>query len=152
MLTTVEKVFILKKVEIFKNIPGEVLSDIAFLMEEILFEEDEYIVTEGELGKDLYLIIDGSGDVVFNGRKIGEKHKGDIIGEMSIIDSAPRSASIIATSDVKLLIIGKDDFQQLLKQREEIALGLIKTLSNRIRELNQKIEKLSKESHDDEQI
>jgi CRP/FNR family transcriptional regulator, cyclic AMP receptor protein len=136
MLTRVEKVLALKNVELFHDISGEVLADIASLLEEIAFEKGSYIVNEGELGKELYIIIKGEVEVVSGGNRIDKMTAGASFGEMSIIDSQPRSADVVALEDVLLLKIERDDFHEILKQREEVALGVIRVLNRRIRNLN----------------
>jgi len=139
MLTTVEKVLALKNVDLLKEIEGEVLADIAFILEELSYDEGAYVVYEGELGQELFIIVEGEVDVVIGGQKVGKFGPGESFGEMSIIDSQPRSASIVATTDLILLKIEKDDFYEILKQRDEVAIGIIHVLSERIRLLNKKV-------------
>jgi len=139
MLTTVEKVLTLKNVALFREIPGEVLADIAFLLDEVNFDRGTYIVTEGEVGTELFVVVSGKLDALTGGHKVAEFVEGDYFGEMAIIDSQTRSATVIAMSDVTLLRIDKNDFYDILSQREEVAIGIIKVLSQRIRELNQKV-------------
>ena len=136
MLTTVEKVIALKNVELFKDIPGEVLADIAFLLDEVNYEEGSYVVYEGELGKELFVIVEGQVDVVVGGKPVNRLFAGQYFGEMAIIDSQPRSASIVARNEIILLKIDKDDFYEILQQRNEVAIGIIKVLSDRIRNCN----------------
>ncbi len=136
MLSRVEKVLALKNVELFHDISGEVLADIASFLEEIAYDKGSYIVNEGELGKELYIIIEGEVEVVSSGVRIDKMTSGASFGEMSIIDSQPRSADVVAIEDVLLLKIERDDFYEILKQREEVALGVIRVLNRRIRNLN----------------
>ncbi len=139
MLTRVEKVLALKNVELFQDIPGEVLADIASLLEEVTYEKGSYIVNEGELGKELFIIIEGEVEVISGGSRIDKMTPGASFGEMSLIDSQPRSADVVALEDVSLLRIERDDFHEILKQRDEVALGVIKVLNRRIRNLNQRL-------------
>ncbi len=139
MLTRVERVLALKNIELFHGIPGEVLADIATLLEEETFEKGQYIVNEGDLGKELFMIVQGEVEVVAGGNVVAVMKKGEGFGEMALIDSQPRSADIIAKDDVLVLKMESDDFLEILKQREEVALGVIKVLTGRIRELNMKL-------------
>ncbi len=86
-----------------------------------------------------FVVVDGILDVIAGGKKINELQKGDYFGEMAIIDSQARSASVQAISDVVLLRIDKNDFYDILSQREEVAIGIIKVLSQRLRDLNKKL-------------
>ncbi|MBR4490667.1 cyclic nucleotide-binding domain-containing protein [bacterium] len=139
MLTRVERVLALKNIELFHDIPGEVLADIAALLEEETFEKGQYIVNEGDLGKELYMIVKGEVEVVAGGNVVAVMKEGAGFGEMALIDSQPRSADIIAKNDVLVLKMESDDFLEILKQRDEVALGVIRVLTGRIRELNAKL-------------
>lgn len=145
MLTRVERVLALKNVELFHDIPGEVLADIASLLEEEVYEKGQYVVSEGDLGKELYIIIKGEIEIVKGGNRIDVMKAGGSFGEMAIIDSQPRSADVIAVSDVLLLKMERDDFHEILKQREEVAIGVIRVLNRRIRNLNQRLLESSSE-------
>ena len=139
MLTRVERVLALKNIELFHDIPGEVLADIAALLEEETFEKGQYIVNEGDLGKELFMIVKGEVEVVAGGNVVAVMKDGAGFGEMALIDSQPRSADIIAKNDVLVLKMESDDFLEILKQRDEVALGVIRVLTGRIRELNAKL-------------
>ena len=139
MLTRVERVLALKNIELFHDIPGEVLADIAALLEEETFEKGQYIVNEGDLGKELFMIVKGEVEVVAGGNVVAVMKEGAGFGEMALIDSQPRSADIIARNDVLVLKMESDDFLEILKQRDEVALGVIRVLTGRIRELNAKL-------------
>lgn len=139
MLTRVERVLALKNIELFHDIPGEVLADIAALLEEETFEKGQYIVNEGDLGKELFMIVKGEVEVVAGGNVVAVMKEGAGFGEMALIDSQPRSADIIAKNDVLVLKMESDDFLEILKQRDEVALGVIRVLTGRIRELNAKL-------------
>lgn len=139
MLTRVERVLALKNIELFHDIPGEVLADIAALLTEENFEKGEYIVKEGNTEKELFMIMKGEVEIVSGGNVVAVKKAGDGFGEMSLIESQARSADIIAKDDVLVLKMDGDDFLEILKQREEIALGIIKFLVERLRELSSKL-------------
>ncbi len=139
MLTTVEKVLALKNVELFSDIPGDVLADIAFVIEEVTYDRGAYIVHEGDLGHELFIIVRGEVEVVSGGRKIDTIRENGYFGEMAILDSQPRSADVVAVTDVTLLKIARDDFYEIMKQRDEVAIGIIKVLNRRIRNLTRRL-------------
>ena len=149
MLTRVERVLALKNIELFHDIPGEVLADIAALLTEENFEKGQYIANEGDLEKELFMIVKGEVEVVSGGNIIEVMKEGEGFGEMSLIESRTKNADIIAKDDVLLLKMEGDDFLEILKQREEIALGVIKVLAGRVRELTSKLaEKTEKKNEE----
>ena len=67
------------------------------------------------------------------GNEVASLGQGQFVGEMAILDSEPRSASVIATEDVRALKIEREDFTDLLAERAEIAIGIIRIISWRLR-------------------
>jgi len=149
MLTRVERVLALKNIELFHDIPGEVLADIAALLTEENFEKGQYIANEGDLEKELFMIVKGEVEVVSGGNIIAVMKEGEGFGEMSLIESRTKNADIIAKDDVLLLKMEGDDFLEILKQREEIALGVIKVLAGRVRELTLKLAEKTENKNDE---
>lgn len=136
MITTVEKVLFLKSIDLFSQIPGEELSQIALITDEVLFDAGDEIFREGDPGQTLYFILDGrvrihSMGVAEDLATLGERA---VFGEMALLDSEPRSASATAVSDVACLKIERDDFNEILTEKGEIAQGIIKVLTRRLRD------------------
>ena len=96
MIATVEKVLFLKSIDLFSQIPGEDLARVAQIAEEISFEPKETIITEGEIGDSMYLIVDGQVQVFKGSRLVVELGERECVGEMAILDSEPRSATVAA--------------------------------------------------------
>src|SRR5262249_12832267 len=133
MLSTVEKVLFLKSIDLFSQIPGEDLAQIALIATEESREPNEEIFAEGESGDALYLVLDGKVRVLRQERVIAELGERECFGEMAILDAAPRSASVTALSDTNLLKISREDFREIMAEKPEIANGIIKVLSQRLR-------------------
>ena len=138
MITTVEKVLFLKSIDLFRALPSEELAQIAEIAEEVPFGKGDPVFTEGEPGDALYLVVEGTVRVHRGDKQLAEFKERDVFGEMAVLDSEPRSASVTVTEDAVLLKIGRDDFREILSERPEISLGVIKVLSRRLRETNRK--------------
>ena len=67
-------------------------------------------------------------------RQLAQLGVRDVFGEMAVLDSEPRSASVTALKDAVLLKIARDDFRDILQERPEIGMGIIKVLSRRLRD------------------
>lgn len=133
MLSTVEKVLFLKSIDLFSQIPGEDLAQVALIATEEAREQGEEIFAEGEAGDALYLVLDGKVRVHRGDRQIAELGERECFGEMAILDASPRSATVTAIKDTNLLKISREDFQEIMSEKPEIALGIIKVLSHRLR-------------------
>jgi CRP-like cAMP-binding protein len=138
LISTVEKVLFLKGVDLFGTIAGEELSSIARIADQVDVEPNQLVFKEGDEGDAMYLIVGGkvkvhAGDHVF--AELGERQ---VFGEMSLLDAEPRSASITALTDLTLLKIARDDFTEILAEKPEIAQGILKVLTRRLREANRR--------------
>jgi CRP-like cAMP-binding protein len=138
VLTTVEKVLFLKSIDLFRALPSEELAQIAEIAEEQAFVAGDPVFAEGEMGDALYLVIEGSVRVHKGDKQLALLGVRDVVGEMAVLDGEPRSASVTVMKDASLLKIGRDDFRDILNERPEIAMGVIKVLSRRLRETNRK--------------
>jgi len=133
MLSTVEKVLFLKSIDLFSQIPGEDLAQIALISTEETRDLNEEIFAEGESGDALYLVLDGKVRVHREDRVIAELGDRECFGEMALLDAAPRSATVTALQESNLLKISREDFQEIMLEKPEIATGIIKVLSRRLR-------------------
>jgi CRP/FNR family transcriptional regulator, cyclic AMP receptor protein len=138
VISTVEKVLFLKGVDLFKSIPGEELSHIAQITDEVEFTPTQEIFKEGEQGDAMYLIVEGKVRVHSGEHTFAELGTRQCFGEMAILDEEPRSASVTALSELTLLKIRREDFAEILADKPEISDGIIKVLTRRLREANRR--------------
>ena len=96
MTSTVEKVLFLKSIDLFSQIPGEELARVALIASEVELENGDVLITEGEIGDSMYLILEGRIEVTKRGRRIAELGARECVGEMALLDSEPRSATVKA--------------------------------------------------------
>lgn len=134
LLSTVEKVLFLKSIDLFSQIPGEDLAAIALISTEERRDNADEIFAEGEAGDALYMVIDGRVRVHRADRVIAELGERECFGEMGVLDAAPRSASVTALQDTNLLKITREDFQEIMTEKPEIAQGVVKVLTRRLRD------------------
>jgi CRP-like cAMP-binding protein len=133
MISTIEKVLFLKSVDLFSQMPGENLAQVAQITKELYFDQGHHIIKQGDIGDCLYLIIEGKIKVVTGDKEVALLGEKECVGEMSLLDSEPRSASAIAVTDVVLLKIKQEDFYEMMSDRPEIAQGVITVLTRRLR-------------------
>ena len=138
MISTVEKVLFLKSIDLFRALPSEELAQIAEIAEEHPLGSGELVFAEGEPGDALYLIVEGQVKVHKGEKELVRLGVRDVFGEMAVLDSEPRSASVTSLKDTTLLKIGRDDFRDILQERPEIAMGVMKVLTHRLRETSRK--------------
>ena len=128
----------LKSIDLFRALPGEELAQIAEIAEEQPFAFGDQVFTEGEPGDALYLVVEGTVKVHQGGKQLAQLGPRDVFGEMAVLDSEPRSATVTALKDSVLLKIARDDFRDILQERPEIGMGVIKVLSRRLRDASRR--------------
>jgi len=134
MLLTIERVALLKSIDIFAETPDHVLASVARIIEEVELLAGENFIQEGEPGDCLYLVIEGEVRVHSNERTILTLGPGKTVGELALLDPEPRSASVTAVNDAFLFRIDREPFDEVLADRPEIGLGIIRTLTRRLRQ------------------
>ena len=139
MYSIIEKTFFLKTVELFREIPGDILADIAQISKETRLESNRFLFKEGEHGDHMFVVVTGKVSILRGGNLIAEQDAGSCIGEMAILDHEPRSADAKTSAETVLLKIHHDGFYQLMASNPKIMQEIVKMLTNRIRQLNETI-------------
>jgi CRP-like cAMP-binding protein len=142
-LSTLERILLLREVPMFSGLAPEDLEKIADIAHEQLYSARGIICREGEPGDALFIIVSGDVDVV---KSVGKQESilatrtgGDFVGEMAIIEASPRSATLRAVNDVRVLSIDGDAFKSILLDRPEVAVSVLRHMSARIRSLNERV-------------
>lgn len=143
-MSIIEKVLFLRGVDLFAEMYSEDLVPIAEIAQEERFHAGEAFIEQGEHGDSLYVIVDGAATVVVDGvGEIARRGPRSIIGEMAVISQAPRSAHVIAETDVTALRVDHDAFWELLHHHPKIATGTVKVLAKRLGESVESLAKFS---------
>jgi CRP/FNR family transcriptional regulator, cyclic AMP receptor protein len=100
------------------------------------YKAGDTIFKEGDPGAEFYVIQTGKVDIQLGNRLLGTLGDHDIFGEMALIDPAPRSATAVAKTDVKLVPVGEKQFLFLVSRTPHFALNVMRTLARRLRAQN----------------
>jgi CRP-like cAMP-binding protein/ATP/ADP translocase/HEAT repeat protein len=133
MLSTVEKVIILKTVGIFSGIPNDVLAEVASLLEEQEIAPGQTVFKKGDLGDSMYIIISGKVRVHDGDHLLNYLDERDVFGEMALLDPEPRIASVTAEEETRLFRLDQDAFYELMEDYGEVARGIIRVLTGYLR-------------------
>ncbi len=133
MLMTIEKVIILKTVKIFSDIPDDALAELSYRVKEIEAKAGDEIITEGEIGTSMYIVVNGKLRVHKGGAEIAVLDEREVFGELAALDPEPRTASITAVQDSLLFEIDEEPLYELMTEHIEVAQAIIHVLCDRIR-------------------
>ena len=139
MLTSVERLLFVRGVPIFKELRDDFLVRLASVMDELSFPNEHSIFNEGQEGRALYIVVSGRVRVHIGDRNLAELGKGTCFGEMSLFDAEPRSATVSTLETCECLILTQMQLYDAIDETPGIAINIIRLLSRRIRELNQKL-------------
>lgn len=138
-MTAVTHEEFLARVPVFGNCSPEEIATIASVAQASFFQPGQIIVTQGTPGQAFYLILSGRVEILRDGKTLGAFARGDFFGEMSLLDQAPRSATIRAMEQTECLMLSSWDFKALLERYPSIAIKLLEVLSRRLRVADERI-------------
>jgi CRP/FNR family transcriptional regulator, cyclic AMP receptor protein len=128
-----QKIDLLKSVPLFAHLSKRQLNELARHTEELKVDAGKVLMKEGSPGGELFVIVHGKARVTRGGKQLATLGPGDFIGEMALLDSKPRSATVVADEGMLLLVIGSREFKPLLKSVPDLAEGLLRALAERLR-------------------
>jgi ATP/ADP translocase len=138
-ISEMERVIVLKNTQLFSQTPENVLSSIAPIMREVTYSDGQEIFAKGDLGDSMYIIYTGQIGIYDGKKQLALFDKGEIFGELSLLDTEPRSATTVAETDVLVFRIDQEDFFELMEERDEILRNVLRILCQRIRVQNEKM-------------
>jgi cAMP-dependent protein kinase regulator len=128
----------LAEVPLFSHCSKKDLQTIARNLEVVEVPEGARIVSQGEAGNAVYVLLDGNATVVRNGQRVGELHAGDYFGELAILDPAPRNADVVAQAPVTVARLLVTPFRQMLHEVPAMNERLLAGLAHRLREADRR--------------
>ena len=93
---------------------------------------------QGTIGREAFVIVNGTAEVRRNKKKVATLGPGSCVGELALLDHGPRTAAVIAATDLSVLVIGAREFAGIVDEIPSIAHKLMKALAARVRELDTK--------------
>ena len=126
------KVELLRGVPLFAGCSQKELGQISALADEIYQPEGTVLIAEGTRGREFFVLVEGTVDVRRGGVELRTLGKGEFFGEIALVTEAPRSATVIAETPVRLLVITGQSFQRLLTDTPSIQGKVLQALAQRL--------------------
>jgi CRP-like cAMP-binding protein len=130
-----EKMERLQSVPMLEECTGRQLREVARITDVVEAPAGTVLTRAGDPGEEFFLIVDGSARVEVPGGHQGRLAPGEFFGEMSLLDGGPRSATVVADTPIRLLVIKRRNFATLLKAAPGLTAKILATLSKRVRQL-----------------
>ena len=126
------KLALLRSVPLFSECSQKELGRIATLSDEIYQPVGTRLIDEGTKGREFFVLVEGTVDVRRGDHRLPPLGSGDFFGEIALVSDIPRSASVVATSPVRLLVIAGRSFQRLLEEMPSIRGKVLQALAQRL--------------------
>jgi CRP-like cAMP-binding protein len=124
---------LIAEVPLFLGCSQKELARIGSLVTEVAVPAGKVLCREGEAGTEAFIIAEGEADVALKRKKLARLGPGQIVGEMSLIDQAPRSATVTAVTDMTLFVLDAREFWTMVSENPLVARKLLKNLAQRLR-------------------
>jgi CRP/FNR family transcriptional regulator, cyclic AMP receptor protein len=141
-----DKIERLKEVSLFEGCSQRQLRRVARIARVFDVAAGTLLTRAGEPGDEFFLIVDGTARAEVSAEKHVLLHPGEFFGEMSLLDGGPRSATVVADTPGRLLVISRGHFAVLLKDVPGLTETLLVTLSRRVRQAEERAERLGSAS------
>jgi CRP/FNR family transcriptional regulator, cyclic AMP receptor protein len=129
-----DKVELLGNVPLFSECSKRDLRRIAGLVEDRDVRDRTVLIRQGEPGRECFVIADGKAKATVRGSGSASLGPGDVVGEMSLLDQAPRAATVTAWTDMHLLVLTPRNFSALIEEFPPVARRIMAALARRVRE------------------
>lgn len=126
------KVELMKRVPLFSQCSRRELAEVAAVADEIDLRAGKELTRQGRPGREFFVLVEGEADVQQNGRKIATLKGGDFFGEIALVSSKPRTATVVANTPVRVLVLTDRSFKRVLERSPSIQLKVLQALADRV--------------------
>jgi CRP-like cAMP-binding protein len=123
---------LLARVPLFSGLAKRELQGLARMMDEVEVPEGKTLTREGAPGGEFFIVLDGTVGVEQNGRAVRELGPGDFLGEIALVLRRPRTATAVATSPGRLLVLAPREFRRVLEVHPSVESKILRALAERV--------------------
>jgi CRP-like cAMP-binding protein len=126
------KVDAIARVPLFAGLSKSELGQVASLADEIDLPADKLLIREGERGREFFVLLEGEAEVTRKGKKLATRGSGEFFGEIALVSSLPRIATVKTRTPSRALVIRDVDFRALLRRTPTIAVKVLEAVADRL--------------------
>ena len=147
-MTMLSNLDLIRRVSLFSMLTPEQAEALAATVSKKRFKRGQILVEQGKKTDALFIVLTGRTRVLMTDNKgreviLATLKSGDYVGEMSLIDNEPHSASVVADQQVDVLVLGRDSFLRCLGENIEMAHSVMRVLVQRLRKASENISSLA---------
>jgi CRP/FNR family cyclic AMP-dependent transcriptional regulator len=126
------KIDLLRSVPLFAGCSKGELQKLAAIADELDLGEGRTLTKQGQPGREFFVLVDGTVEVTQDGERVGDLRGGDWFGEIALLTNAPRTATVTATSPVRVLVVTDRAFRQVVEATPSIAVKVLEKVGERL--------------------
>jgi CRP-like cAMP-binding protein len=126
------KADVIARVPLFAALSKSELGKVASLADELDLPADKVLIREGERGREFFVLLEGEAEVTRKGKKLATSGSGDFFGEIALVSSLPRVATVKTRTAARVLVIRDVDFRALLRRAPAIAVKVLEAVADRL--------------------
>ena len=130
------KVEALRKAPLFAGLSRKELEDLAKLADDLEVPEGKVLTRQGDTGREFFVLMGGEVEVERDGHSLGRRGAGDFIGEISLLEDIPRTATVTAATSVRLFVLTAQSFRSVVEAQPEVENKVLRTLARRLADMS----------------
>lgn len=127
----------LLRIPLFAGCSTRDLDRLARATDEVTLSAGTTLTRQGDIGREAFVVLSGTAEVRRDGATVAELGPGSVIGELALLDGGPRTATVVATTDVEVIVLSRPAFNAVLDEIPTLAHQLLVTLAHRLRAADQ---------------
>ena len=131
-----KKIEALKRAPLFADLSRKELIQLARLTDDAEVPDGKVLCREGDLGREFFVLVEGSVEVATKGRRVATLGAGDFVGEISLLEPTPRTATVTAKTPLRLFVLTPKDFRRMLDENPSVERKVLRALARRVLELS----------------
>jgi CRP-like cAMP-binding protein len=126
------KVEALKRAPLFEGLSKKELAELARVTDDLKVEPGTVLCREGKVGREFFVIVDGTAEVTKGGRRIARRSGGEFVGEIALLKTTKRTATVTATTPLRCFVLTQADFRRVLEENPGVQLKVMEALAERL--------------------
>jgi CRP-like cAMP-binding protein len=130
------KVEALKRAPLFEGFSRKELTQLARVSEDLEIPAGKALCKEGETGQEFFVLVEGEAEVTRKGKRVATRGAGDFVGEISLLEDTPRTATVVAKTPLRVFVLTRRDFRRLVEDNPNVERKVLRVLARRVVELS----------------
>ena len=131
-----KKVESLKRAPLFEGLSRKELLELARMSDDVEVPASKVLCKEGDRGQEFFVLVEGTVDVSRNGKRVATLGAGEFVGEISLLEPTPRTATVTAKTPVRFFVLTTENVRQLVDENPKVERKVLRALARRVLELS----------------